>query len=109
MTGRSALSVLQHLHRLAREQQADKLSDRECLERFRTQRDEDAFAVLVRRHGPMVRGVCRRMLSPPLRPNGKAQLPGRPENLRPRLAVMPARSAAVGGSAGLLNPRTATR
>ncbi len=62
MTGRSALSVLQQLHRLAREQQAGKLSDRECLERFRTQRDEEAFAVLVRRHGPMVRGVCRRVL-----------------------------------------------
>jgi len=67
MTVRSALSVLQHLHGLAREQQADKLSDRECLERFQTQRDEDAFAVLV------VRGVCRRMLSPPLRPNDTAQ------------------------------------
>ncbi|MGH7169830.1 MAG: sigma-70 family RNA polymerase sigma factor, partial [Gemmataceae bacterium] len=62
MTGRSTLSVLQHLHRLAREEQASKLSDQECLERFVAQRDEDAFAVLVRRHGPMVRGVCRRLL-----------------------------------------------
>jgi RNA polymerase sigma factor (sigma-70 family) len=62
MTGRSTLSVLQQLHRLAREQQAGKLSDRECLERFKARRDEEAFAVLVRRHGPMVRGVCRRVL-----------------------------------------------
>ncbi|HZV08001.1 MAG TPA: sigma-70 family RNA polymerase sigma factor [Gemmataceae bacterium] len=62
MTGRSTLSVLQQLHRLAREQQVGKLSDRECLERFKARRDEDAFAVLVRRHGPMVRGVCRRVL-----------------------------------------------
>jgi RNA polymerase sigma factor (sigma-70 family) len=54
--------VLQHLHRLACEQQAGKLSDRECLERFAMQHDEEAFAVLVRRHGPMVRGVCRRVM-----------------------------------------------
>jgi DNA-directed RNA polymerase specialized sigma24 family protein len=62
LTGRSTLSVLQHLHRLAREQQAGSLSDRECLERFKVRHDEEAFAMLVRRHGPMVRGVCRRVL-----------------------------------------------
>lgn len=62
MIGRPTLAVLQHLHRLAREEQAGQLSDSECLERFRTGRDEDAFTVLVKRHGPMVRGVCRRVL-----------------------------------------------
>lgn len=62
MTGRSTLSALQQLHRLARQAQASQLSDWECLERFRTRRDEDAFAMLVKRHGPMVRGVCRRVL-----------------------------------------------
>ena len=35
------------------------LRDDQLLERFRTQRDEAAFAILVSRHGPMVRGVCR--------------------------------------------------
>src|SRR5437764_15311191 len=36
--------------------------DGELLTRYRTLRDEDAFGSLVRRHGPMVLGVCRRVL-----------------------------------------------
>src|SRR4051794_37117283 len=38
------------------------LSDGQVLERFAARRDEAAFEVLVRRHGPMVLGVCRRVL-----------------------------------------------
>ncbi|MCC6418196.1 MAG: sigma-70 family RNA polymerase sigma factor [Gemmataceae bacterium] len=38
------------------------LSDAELLERFVTARDEAAFEVLVWRHGPMILGVCRRLL-----------------------------------------------
>jgi RNA polymerase sigma-70 factor (ECF subfamily) len=37
-------------------------SDAQLLERFVTERDESAFAALVSRHGPMVFGVCRRLL-----------------------------------------------
>jgi len=37
-------------------------SDQELLERFADRRDGRAFAALVERHGPMVLGVCRRIL-----------------------------------------------
>ncbi|MCI0705813.1 MAG: sigma-70 family RNA polymerase sigma factor, partial [Planctomycetia bacterium] len=36
--------------------------DGELLTRYRTLRDQDAFGSLVRRHGPMVLGVCKRVL-----------------------------------------------
>jgi RNA polymerase sigma factor (sigma-70 family) len=38
------------------------LSDGQLLARFVADRDEAAFAALLRRHGPMVLGVCRRLL-----------------------------------------------
>ena len=38
------------------------LDDGQLLERFATRHDEAAFAALVALHGPMVLGVCRRML-----------------------------------------------
>jgi RNA polymerase sigma factor (sigma-70 family) len=41
---------------------AEGPSDRELLQRFAATRDEDAFGALVARHGPMVFGVCRRVL-----------------------------------------------
>jgi RNA polymerase sigma factor (sigma-70 family) len=40
----------------------DALSDGQLLEWFINQREEGAFAALVRRHGPMVMSVCRRVL-----------------------------------------------
>jgi RNA polymerase sigma factor (sigma-70 family) len=38
------------------------LTDGQLLERFVTSHDEGSFAALVRRHGPMVMSVCRRIL-----------------------------------------------
>lgn len=38
------------------------VSDAELLERFLTDRQDEVFAQLVQRHGPMVWGLCRRLL-----------------------------------------------
>lgn len=42
---------------------ADRLSNGQLVERFAVSRDESAFAELVRRFGPMVLGVTRRLLN----------------------------------------------
>ena len=50
------------------------LAEGQVLERFAADRDEAAFEALVERHGPMVLGVCRRILRDPSRRRGR--LPG---------------------------------
>jgi DNA-directed RNA polymerase specialized sigma24 family protein len=41
---------------------AKPLSDAQLLQRFVADRDESAFTLLVQRHGPLVLGVCHRLL-----------------------------------------------
>ncbi|MGH7171378.1 MAG: sigma-70 family RNA polymerase sigma factor [Gemmataceae bacterium] len=54
--------VMRHIHALAERTSGTVPPDRHLLERFLHQRDEAAFAVLVRRHGGMVLSVARRIL-----------------------------------------------
>ncbi len=54
--------VVQFCRRALAPEEADETADARLLELFVRQRDEAAFAALVRRHGPMVLGVCRRLL-----------------------------------------------
>jgi RNA polymerase sigma factor (sigma-70 family) len=53
--------VVRHIRRLAL-QDVRRLADGQLLEAFLVQKDESAFEALVRRHGPMVLAVCRRVL-----------------------------------------------
>ncbi len=62
MGRRELHTVLNHLRHVAGSPDADDLTDRQLLHRFARQRDEAAFAALVRRHASLVLGVCRRTL-----------------------------------------------
>src|SRR5215467_11039789 len=55
--------VIQHLRRTVLLRDEAGLTDGQLLECFVEHRDEAAFAALVKRHGPMVWGVCRRLLN----------------------------------------------
>ncbi len=70
------------------------LSEWQLLERYLERRDESAFEALVTRHGPMVLGVCRRMLGGSLEAEDAFQatfliLIRRARNLGPRDAIGP--------------------
>lgn len=54
--------IIQHLQCIALLRDGAGLTDGQLLERYLTQREDAAFAALVRRHGPMVMNVCRRVL-----------------------------------------------
>jgi RNA polymerase sigma factor (sigma-70 family) len=54
--------VLGNLRSVLVNQDAAGLGDGDLVNRYVRDKDEAAFAALVRRHGPMVMGVCRRVL-----------------------------------------------
>jgi RNA polymerase sigma factor (sigma-70 family) len=61
MTGGRISNLIQCLRRAGTPTEGPA-TDAQLLERFIATRDEAAFDLLVRRHGPMVQGVCRRIL-----------------------------------------------
>ncbi len=61
MSGIQLGGVVRRLQRLAGGP-VHEVSDGQLLERFRAAGEASAFEALVRRHGPMVLGVCRRVL-----------------------------------------------
>ena len=68
MVRRNSGAILRQVRTLFTAGTFSGLTDRELLERFVAPRDavsELAFTVLVERHGPMVLGVCRRILADP--------------------------------------------
>jgi RNA polymerase sigma-70 factor (ECF subfamily) len=60
---RRPLGAFLHLQELVNGPGGGPLSDGQLLERFVTWRDESAFEALLRRHGPLVLRVCRRVLN----------------------------------------------
>lgn len=62
MAGNDVTELLGQLRQTSLLQEQAGATDGELLQRYVTCRDESAFEALVRRHGPMVLGVCRRIL-----------------------------------------------
>jgi RNA polymerase sigma factor (sigma-70 family) len=63
MANHKTSEVIQHLCRAVQLQDRAGMTDGQLLECFLARRDAAAFAALVRRHAPMVWGVCRRVLN----------------------------------------------
>ena len=62
MSGHPLSQVLRRIHALAGPSTAADTTDADLLRRFVAMRDEAAFAAVLERHGPLVLGVCRRVL-----------------------------------------------
>jgi RNA polymerase sigma factor (sigma-70 family) len=62
MSRNNLIAVVHHVRQLV---DPAEPSDAELLQRFVSSRDEMAFETLVRRHGPLVHGLCCQMLNDP--------------------------------------------
>jgi RNA polymerase sigma factor (sigma-70 family) len=65
MVRRQSTPLLESIQHLFDEGTLSGAGESQLLDRFLGQGDEWAFEAIVRRHGPMVLGVCRRVLSDP--------------------------------------------
>jgi RNA polymerase sigma factor (sigma-70 family) len=65
MTSIQGCPILADLQRLFADGTVTGLGESQLLERYLTRGDDAAFDAILRRHGPMVLGVCRRTLSDP--------------------------------------------
>src|SRR5205085_2326102 len=65
MTSGHLTTVRQFLRRLIGSGNGDQQADGQLLERYVTRGDESAFAALVQKYGPLVLGVCERVLQDP--------------------------------------------
>src|SRR5437870_1758340 len=61
-TNKSLGNMVRQLRKWAGARDANTLADQDLLCRYITAKDETAFSCLVKRHGPMVLGMCRKML-----------------------------------------------
>src|SRR5438045_2271998 len=92
MTAGTRNGMIDRLRRVAGRAGGPVPSDGELLARFVAARDEEAFAALVRRHGPLVLAVCRRVTANPEVADDAFQavflvLARKADTVRPREAV----------------------
>jgi RNA polymerase sigma factor (sigma-70 family) len=62
MATRQMNTVIQQIRRAAFARDRSDMTDGQLLEAFIARKDDETFAALLRRHGPMVMGVCYRVL-----------------------------------------------
>src|SRR5262249_13027767 len=62
MSSRPLHAVIQRVRRMVLFREAGSRSDEQLLDSFVSRGEEAAFEAIMRRHGPMVMGVCQRIL-----------------------------------------------